>query len=86
MKFTVSPDIEVPAQTFPGLYPMYYITADSGVICPTCVNAHRTLCADSNDPQWHVVLSDINYEDPQIFCDHCNDRIESAYAEPDSSE
>ena len=86
MKFTVSPDIEVPAHTFPGFYPMYYVTADSGALCPDCVNAHRTLCADSNDPQWFVIDSDANWEDPQLYCDHCNNRIESAYAEPDSSE
>jgi hypothetical protein len=28
-----------------------------------------------------VVVLVINYEDGELFCDHCNERIESAYAE-----
>jgi len=25
-----------------------------------------------------------NWEDPELFCDHCGSRIESAYAEPEA--
>ncbi len=81
MKFSVDPTVEVPKYTIPGMYPMYYITADAGSLCPDCVNAHRTLCADPNDPQWYVMLTDINWEHTELYCDHCSDRIESAYGE-----
>jgi hypothetical protein len=27
---------------------------------------------------WHL---EVNWEDPDLFCDHCGARIESAYAE-----
>jgi hypothetical protein len=30
------------------------------------------------------VALEANWEDPDLFCDHCGDRIESAYAESDS--
>lgn len=79
MKITVDPAVEVPSYTTPGMYPLYYITADAGSLCPDCVNDHRTLCADANDPQWYVTLADINYEHPELFCDHCGDRIFDAY-------
>lgn len=35
----------------------------------------------SPDAEWTIVASEINYEDPTLYCDHCNARIESAYAE-----
>jgi hypothetical protein len=28
----------------------------------------------------------VNWEDPQLFCEECNERIESAYAEDESEE
>jgi hypothetical protein len=31
-----------------------------------------------------VEALDVNWEDPDLFCDHCGNRIESAYAEPHS--
>jgi hypothetical protein len=30
---------------------------------------------------WCLVAVDVNYEDNALYCDHCNARIESAYAE-----
>ena len=79
MKFTVDPAAKVATYTMPGMYPMYYITADYGSLCPDCVNAHRTRCADPNDPQWHVILADINYEDEDLRCEHCSVFIEPAH-------
>jgi hypothetical protein len=74
---------------WPGAYPLYYITKDNGVLCPKCANENSALCLaapDSMDydPQWAIVDFDINYEDPDLYCDHCNKRIQSAYAEDDS--
>jgi hypothetical protein len=75
----------VPVASFPGLYPIYYLTKDGGILCPKCVNANLGLCADENDPQWYVIASDVNWENPELICDNCDCRIESAYAESDNS-
>ena len=70
---------------WPGGYPVFYITADSGVLCPTCVQENLALCTDDpEDKQWHVVAHAANWEDPTLYCDNCNKRIESAYAEVDT--
>ena len=29
---------QYPAYAWPGGYPVYYVTADSGVLCPKCAN------------------------------------------------
>lgn len=31
--------------------------------------------------QWRLVAADVNWEDSGLTCDHCSQRIESAYAE-----
>ena len=71
----------VPHHTFPGLYPVYYITQDTGILCPKCVNDNLTLCADSNDSQWYVTHTDVNWESTDLTCEHCNENIESAYGD-----
>jgi hypothetical protein len=68
------------AHTWPGGYPVFYLVADSGVLCPTCANENRELTTDPDDKQWYIVAADINYEDAKLTCDHCNNRIASAYA------
>jgi len=67
--------------TWPGGYPIFYVTADCGKLCPDCANANRELLSDVNDPQWFVICCDVNYEDVDLTCDNCNKPIEAAYAE-----
>ena len=49
--------------------------------------ALASICAASahlqNDTRggWHIAGADINWEDPDLYCDHTGERIESAYAE-----
>lgn len=86
MKFTVTPTVDIPAFTIPGMYPVYYLTADSGTLCPACVTTNRTLCTDSTDPQWYVTDTDVNWECTDLTCDNCGGKIESAYGEPDPAE
>jgi len=65
-----------------GMYPIYHVCADGGVLCHDCVNNQADVGTSPNTPaDWRIVASDINYEDPDLQCDHCNKRIESAYAE-----
>ena len=65
---------------WPGGYPIFYLCADNGVLCPNCANKNQKLdCAD--DPQWNVVAADVNWEDDNLFCDNCSKQIKSAYGD-----
>jgi hypothetical protein len=77
---------------FPGGYPIYYVCADNGVLCPNCANGENgSRAADTDldpscndDRQWIIVAADCNYEDTGLYCDHCGKRIESAYCDEDT--
>ena len=70
---------------WPGGYPMFIATDDGGCLHFDCVKENfrsvvwsiKNECSDG----WRAVAWDINYEDGSLTCDHCNKRIESAYAE-----
>ena len=76
-------DIELDYYAWPGGYPLFYITKDNNVLCPKCTNENIELLSDEHDSQWYIVGYDINYEDDSLYCDHCNERIESAYGDCD---
>jgi hypothetical protein len=68
---------------WPGGYPLFYICKDSGVMCPVCANENIKLTIDPDAADdWKLVAADVNYEDIDLFCDHCNQRIEAAYGDP----
>jgi len=74
------------AYAFPGGYPMYYLAADYGVLCPACVNANRELIEKADpdcpsDDQWRLIAADINYEGDSLVCENCGAQIEAAYSE-----
>lgn len=74
-----------------GGYPLFYITQDNSVICPQCANNLEQLRKEieAAGEEWveidneKLVKAEINYEDPDLYCDNCSQRIESAYAEPE---
>jgi hypothetical protein len=71
---------------WPGGYPVYCIAADSAPLCFDCVKNNFKLVlgemrAPSRNDQWRVVAIDINYEDTDCWCAHCEKQIESAYGE-----
>jgi hypothetical protein len=67
---------------WPGGYPRFAITDDSGVLCPKCcASEFQSIAASNPGDGWHVIAHDINYEDNALFCDHCNDQIEAAYSD-----
>lgn len=73
------------AYAWPGGYPMYLICDDGGALCFKCArkearNIFESIANRARDG-WRVVATDINYEDSELFCDHCSDQIESAYGE-----
>lgn len=58
------------AYAWPGGYPMYYQDEHDNVLCPKC--------AEDVEEE---LASDVNWEDPDLYCDECGERIESAYSE-----
>jgi hypothetical protein len=75
----------LPAYAWPGGYPIYYVTGDGAALCPACVNdPSNPIHEDGGNDGWKVEGYDVNYEDPQLYCDHCNQRIASAYAEDEA--
>jgi hypothetical protein len=77
------------AYAWPGGYPMFYVFADGGCICPNCANrniteideAMRTGRGRNSHGGWAIEGADVNYEDAELTCDHCHKTIEAAYAE-----
>ena len=80
----------LPAYAWPGAYPIYYLCADNGVLCPQCANNESAVREAEEHPdypgydQWRIVAGDINWEDSDLTCDNCNQRIESAYGDQES--
>lgn len=56
--------------TWPGMYPLYYLTKDGGCLCPECANENMDLTT-GDDPQWQITDVDANYEDTTLYCDNC---------------
>jgi hypothetical protein len=71
---------------WPGGYPLFAITDDGAAICPACCGSEiHQIDQSSRGDGWRVIASDINWEDADLYCDHCSKRIASAYAEPDET-
>jgi hypothetical protein len=69
-----------------GCYPVFLLCADGGAIHPSCAKANALAVGRAkrnHDSQWAVVGAGCNWEDSDMVCDECNERIESAYAEPE---
>ncbi len=71
---------------WPGGYPLSYLMADGGVLCPACANGEHgseaTQDPRQDDKQWSIVACDVYWEGPPMQCDHCSAEIESAYGDP----
>lgn len=69
-----------------GCYPLFYMTADDGVLCPDCANRENGSKAAfyHRDKQWRLTHVDIYWEGAPMFCEHCNGEIESAYGDPEA--
>jgi hypothetical protein len=81
-----------PAYAWPGGYPLIYLCADGGILCPACANNANGSEAYAGDyvPErgrdWHMIGADVYWEGPPMQCDHCNKAIESAYGDPDAEQ
>lgn len=71
---------------WPGGYPMFAITSDGAALCHRCCHSERqSIGFTYGTDGWNIVGLDVNYEDSALYCDHCGERIESAYAEPEAN-
>lgn len=72
---------------WPGGYPRYFVTSDGAALSYAAARENAELIessiAESSRDGWRVVAAAINWEDPELYCDHSGARIESAYAEPE---
>ena len=67
---------------WPGGYPQFAVTDDGAAICHRCCKTEREAIATTTGSDgWCLTAVDINWEDSQLYCDHCSSRIESAYEE-----
>lgn len=64
---------KLPSYAWPGGYPIFYVDDQNNILCPDCANKEGY-----NSIPTHY---DVNWEDPDLYCDDCGNRIESAYAE-----
>lgn len=72
---------------WPGGYPCFFVVDDGEALSFKAVLDNYREVADSvrnqHNDGWRVVGIAVNYEDPQLYCAHSGERIESAYAEDD---
>ena len=80
---------------WPGGYPLFLLCEDGGVLSIDAARecwrqiaqAHIQTAKDARwkhaNAQWLISAAAVNWEDPDLFCDHSGARIESAYAEPE---
>jgi hypothetical protein len=67
---------ELRSYTMIGCYPLFYLDKGNNCLCPKCASEND----EFNEP---LIAVDVNWEDPDLYCDHCSARIESAYADND---
>ena len=52
---------KLPAYAWPGGYPLYYLCADGGILCPQCANKEPAVLESEkhsdypDDDQWRIV-------------------------------
>lgn len=71
--------------SWPGGYPLFGIFSDGGICCNRCAKTERaSIGTTTGNDGWQLVAIEVNWEDPELFCDHCGNRIESACAESEA--
>lgn len=63
----------LPSNSFPGLYPIYYLRGNTEVLCPECA---------SKEPE-NIEHQSVHWEGKPLICEECNAEIESAYGDPE---
>ena len=65
-----------------GCYPMFAVANDGAALCHhCCTSERRQIGTTTGNDGWAIVDLAINWEDDNLYCSHCGERIESAYGE-----
>jgi len=66
-----------------GCYPLYFITLDGAALSfESVLENFADIVGDirhNRNNGWRVVACDVNWEDIELYCDHSNKKIDSAY-------
>lgn len=74
------PDGTLPRYSSVGGYPYVYLIEGDGVFAEFCPKCAREVEDDSKNPA-KIFSVVVNWEDPELYCEECGERIESAYTE-----
>lgn len=70
---------------WPGGYPTFFMCDNGDALCWDCAKHNRrdivSDVATATDTGWRVAGLTINYEEPDLTCDHCHTLIPSAYGD-----
>ena len=74
-----------------GSYPLFFITSDGAALHFKCARENYKQISWSirnkdNTGGWKIEACEVNWEDSNLYCDHCNKLIESAYGEETEKE
>ena len=73
---------------WPGGYPLFLVMKDGEPLCMDCAAKNEELILratnDGYEEDWIAAGVDVNWEDTNLFCCNCNERIESAYGEEEA--
>jgi hypothetical protein len=61
-----------------GCYPLLYVDGRDQALCAECANEFDAADVEADS---RPIAACVNWGDPNLFCDQCGERIESAYAE-----
>ena len=69
-----------------GRYPLYFVASDGCALSFEAVRSEwrQVVLAHLHNfkhDEWYISGVDINWEDPELYCAHTDERIESAYAD-----
>jgi len=76
------------SRTFPGYYPLYFVTLDGDAISFESVEANpgRYFSEIRDGYGDRIFGTDINFEDDELYCADTNEKIPSAYGPGDDEE
>ena len=67
---------------WPGGYPRFAVTSDNAALCHVCASDNReAIGTTTGSDGWCIAEIQVNWETPQLCCDHCGELIPSAYGE-----
>ena len=70
---------------WPGCYTKHMVCADGAALCYKCAKANAEqiteATATATDAQWRFIGTDINCDDGDLYCAHCNGHIEPEYGD-----